>query len=273
MEECPFCHYSLENTDKFCRSCGANLAMPEFERAFCPQCGVRVLTRQWYCQQCQWPLEKGLEKEEEESTFTAPTAARETGSRRKNTWIIGGLLGAGLVLIGMLAWFHRETPLAPPSISPMTKSGGIPDRDSSPMPLNPLPSLPKSTTAGPPADGSKEILYQHLTEVLSNLQEALMKKDISLYMKYFADSFPSRESKRLKALMAWKIYDYTALQYRLERVNPLDRNTVVAQVRGNIETRNQANQVNEKFTKSYKVWFSRTDEGWRIKNLEESPSP
>jgi len=273
MKDCPFCNYPLEDIDKFCRSCGANLALPEFERAFCPHCGVRVLTSQWYCQQCKWPLEKGLEKEEEEPTFAAPPTAHKAASRLNRTWIIGGLLGAGLFILVIFAWLLGETPIVPPSESTMARLRGIPSGGSSPIPSNPLLSMPKATSAEPSVEESKEILRQHLSEVLNNLQKAQMKKDISLYMKSFSDSFPSMEDKRRKVLAIWKIYDYTVLQYDLEKITPLDTKNALAQVRWTLETRKRTNQVNEKFTQSYKVWFSWTDEGWRIKNLEELPRP
>ncbi len=276
MEECPFCHKSLEDIDNFCRSCGANLMLPEFERAFCPHCGARVLTGQWYCQQCQWPLEEGAEKKDQEGAFAAPPTARAAPSKPNIRWIIGGLLGAGLVILVVLAWFFRETPPAPSSDLLMSRSRGIPNGgpgQPSPIQAEPPASLPKAAPASPPAGGSQEILRQQLAEVLNNLQEAQRKKDISVYMKSFSGSFPSLEKKRNKTLAIWKIYDYTALQYSFENLTPLDAKTVVAQVNWNMETRNRANQKNEKFNQTYKVWFSREDEGWRIKNVEELPKP
>jgi hypothetical protein len=120
---------------------------------------------------------------------------------------------------------------------------------------------------------SPENLHRELTEVLNNLQEAQKTEDISLYIKSYSGSFPNLEEKRNKTMAIWKIYDYIALQYSLENVTSLDAKTAVAQVSWNLETLNQANQKNMKFIQTYKVWFSREDEGWRIKNLEELSRP
>lgn len=108
MEECPFCHKPLEDTDNFCRSCGANLMLPEFERAFCPRCGARVLTGQWYCRQCQCPLEEGLEKTDQEGAFATPPTARagtlEASDQVDYRWTAGSWVGypsgVGVVLQG-----------------------------------------------------------------------------------------------------------------------------------------------------------------------------
>ena len=173
----------------------------------------------------------------------------------------------------MLTWFPREMPPAPPAESPTTKSRDMQNEGSIPVPLNPQPSLSQSVPNGPPAEEAEEILRQQLVEVLNNLQEAQKKKDISLYMKSFVSSFPGLEKKRRKALAIWKVYDYNALQYDLENVTSVDSNTAMALVRWNLETRKRANQIDEKFTQSYKVWFTRTKEGWCIKDLEELSSP
>jgi hypothetical protein len=276
MEECPFCHKPLEDIDNFCRSCGANLMLPEFERAFCPHCGARVLPGQWYCQQCRWPLEEGLEKKDQEGAFATLPTARTAPSKPNFMWIIGGLLGAGLVILVVLTWFFRETLPAPFSDLLTSRSRGIPNvgsGQSSPIQAEPPSSLPKSAPANPQSGISQEILRQQVAEVLNNLQEAQREKDIAVYMKSYSGSFPSLGNKRSKTLAVWKIYDYISLQYSLENVTLLDAKTAVAQVSWNMETRNRANQKNEKFIQTYKVWFSLEDEGWRIKNLEELPKP
>ena len=276
MEECPFCHKPLEDTDNFCRSCGANLMLPEFERAFCPRCGARVLTGQWYCRQCQCPLEEGLEKTDQEGAFATPPTARAAPSKPQIRWIIGGLLGAGLVILVVLVWFFRETPPAPSSDLLMSRSTAIPNagpEQSGPIQAEPPSPLPKSVPASPQGGSSPESLPQQLAEVLNNLQEAQREKDISVYMKSYSGSFPSLEKKRNQTLAIWKIYDYTSLQYSLENVTPLDAKNAVAQVGWNGETHNRVNQKNEKFIQTYKVWFSREDEGWRIKTLKELPKP
>jgi hypothetical protein len=276
MKECPFCNNQLEDIDNFCRSCGANLMLPEFERAFCPHCGARVLTRQWYCPQCQWPLQEGLEKPDHDKALAITPPARPAPSKSIIRWIIGSFLGAGLVILLVLAWFFRETPPAPSSDSLISQSIKIPNGSpgkSSTIQTEPPLNLPQAAPAISQAEMSPEILHQELTEVLNNLQKAQKTEDISLYIKSYSGSFPNLEEKRNKTMAIWKIYDYIALQYSLENVTLLDAKTAVAQVSWNLETLNQANQKNKKFIQTYKVWFSREDEGWRIKNLEELLRP
>jgi hypothetical protein len=273
MADCPYCHSCVEDSYKFCRSCGANLSLPEFDRAFCPYCGNRVGTRQWYCPVCEKPLEKEYE---ETGPVPPPPAAPRKIQTKRSPRNIAKLAGVGLIilfLIGTLIWktSPKQSPVKPSAIS-VGKIAAVSNR-ASPAPAATVPLSPTAVNHSLTRPKPQAVLRQQLTKVLNNLQEAQLKKDIAQYLQSYLSSFPDLETKRQKTLSAWKVYDYTALHYDLKDIAFLDNNTSVAQVSWNIKVHNKVNQKNETFTRVYKVWFAREGNSWRVKNLEEIPPP
>jgi len=276
MTECPYCQTSSESTDLFCRSCGASRILPEYDRAFCPHCGIRVSTRQQLCHECKWPLNH----EGEENNSPYETRPVSPASKRK-FWMIGVVLGTGLIaLVGAWLFFLRTTPPQPsgaeaPSAIVREKDQEKPAKSPSqsiitlPSP-SPLPQVPEPDKSEPPSHD--EALAKQLATVLQNLQEAQMKKDIFQYMKSYSNSFPELEQKREKTLKIWRLYDYGNLKFELGEVKSLDTDNAVAQVKWNIESHSQQTQKIETSMQTYTVWFIKDPEGWRIKRVEQLTS-
>jgi hypothetical protein len=283
MAGCPYCHTPIRNDAKFCHSCGANLFLPEYDRAFCPQCGARVRSRQWFCQECQAPVDYESDEDTQVAQILSlqepgpfPLVTPSKPPRRKNSWIIAGLLSS-LLVIPVLVWaiVRKTTPASPPP---------VPTHIAVLKPTQPI-SLNQTSPAAPllPPEGkaSAQIvsaadragLQTQAATVLNNLRAAQLEKDILKFLKSYVSTFPGLDKKQQKTLAIWQKYDYLALHYAMRDFSVLDQNTLTAQVRWSLETRNRTNQEKEKSTLTYKVWFSQEGGGWRIKQLDPVHNP
>ena len=270
MPECPYCRESVEGNDLFCRSCGASLKLPEYDRAFCPHCGARVSARQEFCHECHWSLVKPPAEEPASGPPPAPAKA----SAWKNPWVWGLLGGAGLLIV-LLPWlflFQSTPPHAPVSPSPIVAAPrGVP---AAPVPV-PAPAAPPAPEKGVPplsaTPANAAVLKDQLSELLNQLREAQLKKDISLYSQTFSPTFPDFDQRRQRTLAVWDAYDYSGLDFELMEVNLLDADQAQAAVTWKLEIRQKATQTNKSETQSYNVRFSKDGGKWRISNLERKP--
>lgn len=283
MAGCPYCQTPSRNEAKFCHSCGANLLLPEFDRAFCSQCGARVRARQWFCQECQSPVE--YESDEDapaepilslQEPAPSPLVTPRKSSPGRKSWIIAGVLSS-LLIIPVLVWaiVRRTTPAPPPPVATHvavlkpTQPVSLSNQASPAAAL--LPPEGKAPATLPSAD--RAALQTQAAAVLNNLRAAQLEKDIAKFLKSYASTFPGLDKKQQKTLAIWKKYDYLALHYDMRDFAVLDPKTLTALVRWDLETRNRANQAKEKSTLTYKVWFSQEGGGWWIKQLDLVHNP
>lgn len=273
MSECPYCQEPVEENALFCRSCGASLRLPEYDRAFCPHCGARVSARQEFCHECHWSLVKPAP---EEPASAPPALPQAKSSPWKNPWVWGLLAGAGL-MIALLPWLFISGP-PPPSVPASPSPKVITQK---PVPVAPVPApLPSVSPAGesrvPPVSATPPgavVLKDQLTELLNYLREAQLKKDISLYSQAFSPNFPDFDRRRQKTLNVWEAYDYSSLNFELGEVKPLDEDQAFAVVTWNLNIQQKTAQAGKSETQSYKVWFSKDGGKWRISNLEMVRKP
>jgi len=115
---------------------------------------------------------------------------------------------------------------------------------------------------------STVVLKDQLSEVLNQLREAQLKKDITQYSQAFAPDFPDFDQRRRKTLAVWEAYDYTSLDFQLAEVKPLDGDQAFALVTWNLNLQQKATHTGKNEAQSYKVWFSKDGGKWRISNLE-----
>lgn len=265
MSECPYCQEPIEESALFCRSCGASLRLPEYDRAFCPHCGARVSARQEFCHECQWSLVKPP-VEGAAPDAAAPASIPAKPSLWKNPWVWGLLATAGLVVV-FLPWIFisgKPSSTVPTSPSPKVIA-------EKPVSATPPPASPAGESAVPPVSEMPPdvaVLKNQLTEVLGQLREAQLKKDITQYAQTFASNFPDFEKRRQKTLAVWEIYDYSSLDFQLEEVKLLEGNQAFARVTWNLNIRKKDTQTDKSETQSYKVWFSKDGGKWQISTLE-----
>jgi hypothetical protein len=257
MPQCPHCQTPYESGQRYCSTCGSFLLHPEEGDTFCPQCGVRVSPRQEFCHECDAPL-KGAKAAFEvlgpqPEPVLAPTQPSPAPVPSSGTppWLIGLLVGTGIVIIILLILlFSRGTP-TPPAPSPVPKAEA------------PTTPAPEQAPAAVPE------LKEQLQSVLSTLREAQMHKDIVQFMSVYSLTFPQLDDKRADALKAWENFDFTNLVFTVDKVQVLDPDNVIAWVTWYIDTRNRRTQGLASYTQSYQVLFAQEMGKWRIRSLEE----
>lgn len=275
MSACPYCQEPVEENALFCRSCGASLRLPEYDRAFCPHCGARVSARQEFCHECHWSLVKpSSEEEAPEIEPPAPFTGKPSTWSKPWVWVL--LAGAGLI-IALLPWLFISgisTPPAPaPPVPKVILEKPVPV---APAPAPPPPVSPAGEGGAPPAPErslSAAALKDQLTELLNQLREAQLKKEISLYSQAFAPHFPDFDKRRQKTLAVWEAYDYSSLDFELTEVKLLDADHAQAAVTWKLNIQQKTTQTAKSETQSYKVWFAKDAGKWRISNLEMVRKP
>ncbi len=271
MTACPYCQEPVEGNALFCRSCGASLRIPEYDRAFCPHCGARVSSKQEFCHECNWSLLKPAPGETPPSPASSlPTQSKPTPW--KNPWVWGFLVCAGLT-IAILPWLFISGTPPPPQTTPAAPKV-VPEKVVPGVPV-PAPSLsvvpPSGKGSVPPVTEtplSAAVLRDQLAELLSQLKEAQLKKDISRYSQSFSPDFPDFDKRRQKTLAVWEAYDYSHMDFALTAIQPLDPDHAQAQVTWNFSILQKKTQTSKSESQTYRVWFSKNGGRWRISKLE-----
>jgi hypothetical protein len=187
--------------------------------------------------------------------------------RWKRVSIYGFVLGAVVVLIGLVAWFFlKGTPASPPSLT-----GGkaaevqVPDRQT--QPGKDLPGAPPAA-ATVPAE-STATLESQLTQVLAGVREANQKKDLSQLLSHYSPNFPQLQQRVQYISKTWKIYDYPKMDFKIAEIRLLANKTAQARVTWDVEAQNISTLKNKTIVKTYLVRFSKESSQWRIKSLQQ----
>jgi predicted RNA-binding Zn-ribbon protein involved in translation (DUF1610 family) len=273
MLQCPHCQTEYQPGQRYCSVCGSFLLHPEEGDTFCPQCGVRVSSRQEFCHECDAPLKgEGLKKVEVtpgEATPAEPPPrpAPAPAPPGLPSWVIGALAGAGVVIIILLIIIFSRTgaPPAPPAPAPPRAEAPAPPAPAPTPAVTPTPPAPPA----PPPAAPAETLQDQLQKVLSRLREAQLKKNITELMSVYSTTFPNYDQKRKDALTTWENYDYDILVFTVDKVQALDANNALAWVTWYMDLRNRNNQETASATQSYQVRFVQEMGAWRIRELKE----
>ena len=196
--------------------------------------------------------------ENQKSSYSQP--------RWKRISIYGFVLGAVVVLIGLVTWFFMKgTPSSPPSLT-----GGkaaevqVPHRQT--QPGKDLP-VPPPAAAEVPAE-STATLESQLAQVLAGIREANQKKDLSQLLSHYSPNFPQLQQRVQQISKAWKIYDYPKMDFKITEIKLLANKTAQARVTWNVETQNITTLKNKTIVKTYVIKFGKESSQWRIISLQ-----
>jgi hypothetical protein len=264
MPQCPHCQNPYEVGQRYCSTCGSFLMHPEQGDTFCPQCGVRVSPRQEFCHECDAPLKEVPAAPE--ALGTAPeAAAAKISPAGMPSWLIGVLVGAGVLVIILLILLFTRGTSTPPAPAPAPKV-------EAPAPTPPAAAIAPTSPATPapePAPPAEANLKEQLQKELSILREAQLHKDIVQFMSVYSLTYPELDAKRASTLQSWERYDFTNLVFTVDKIQPIDPNNAIAEVTWYMDTKNRRTQVLSSSSQSFQVRFAKEQDKWRIRSLEE----
>lgn len=263
--QCPYCHEPIMANHLYCRSCGASQIVPEFDRAFCPFCGLRVSKRQEFCHECCGHLmpEETTDQEAKRPPFLQRYSFKFAGS--VNRYIQASLIVGGLIFFlitylaftktAMFAFSSGQNKEPPPIQGLLVAEESGPDQ-----------SLFQNSPASLPSLGV-DLPQDQLTQMLNRIREAQLNKDINLFLSSFSPNFPELEEKRQKVLKTWQLYDFIDMNYEIQDIQKHDNNTVSVRVYWRVEFKNQNTNEIKQIDKYYSISFSKEGDKWLIKDM------
>lgn len=215
----------------------------------CPGCQTPYDLGARYCQQC------GRALPEAEAASAVPVAGPEVPpasevspppSPKITPRLLAMVGGAALIIIiaGMVLF----------------RGSGTPQREAAP------PAAKEAASPEVP-------LEQQLGQLFGTLREAQISKDITRFMDCYAAGFPGREEKRQAAQKAWTEFDFTAMFFYLEQVQPAGSDTARARVTWDIQVQDKRTQEFLTSSQTFQTEFVKEQGRWRIRSLQEITTP
>jgi hypothetical protein len=186
----------------------------------------------------------------------------------KRLSIYGFVLGAGVVVIGVLLWFFLKGPPASPSslIGHQAADKQAPPGQTQ---AGQGPSMPPAAPAQVTPE-STPTLQDQLAQVLEGIREANQKKDLAQLLSHYSPNFPQLQQRVQQISKTWKIYDYPKMDFEIAEVRILADKTAQARVTWNVEAKNINTLKNSNFLKTYLIRFANESGQWRIKSLQQA---
>ncbi|MEW6659153.1 MAG: zinc ribbon domain-containing protein [Thermodesulfobacteriota bacterium] len=275
MPQCPHCQAEYEQGQRYCKICGSFLMHPETGDTFCPQCDIRVSSRQEFCHECDAPLKGQAAASPAETPAGEPApapadagAAPAAPAKGPAPALIGLLIGAGvIILILLVVIFSRTQTPSPPSPPAAPKA-------EAPAPPAAAPAPPAAAPAPAPSAPAPEAqapsLKEQLQAVLANMRAARLNKDIIQLLNCYSLTFPDLEEKRRETLKSWENYDYTNMVFTIDEVQPLDADNANVKVTWYVDFKNRRTGELVSSTQAFQVRFAKELGQWRIRAVEES---
>jgi hypothetical protein len=172
-----------------------------------------------------------------------------------------------IILLLMVAIYFLITQLLTgervgPGASSSKKTIESPEKESSTISKEASPAVPSS--ALPVVLLPQEI--QKLLDLLEDIRQANLKKNISLLMSCYASDYEGLEERRRTALQSWERYNYLDLDYVL-KVESVSIDSAKARVEWQIRSIPIAGGQTEEGKSALYVLFQKEKNKWKIKEV------
>jgi hypothetical protein len=171
-----------------------------------------------------------------------------------------------ILLLMVAAYFLINHFLAGDRVGPQTPSSKktieSPGKESSTISKESSPAVPSS--ALPVVLLPQEV--QKLLNLLENIRQANLKKNISLLMSCYASDYKDLEERRRTALQSWEKYNYLDLDYVL-KVESVSINAAKARVEWQIRSIPTTGGQTEEGKSALNVIFQKEKNEWKIREV------
>lgn len=124
----------------------------------------------------------------------------------------------------------------------------------------PAPVVPKT-----PASDDKEI--ENIKNLLENIRQANLRKNIDLFMSCYSAGFKDREGKKKETLRNWENFTYINLSYTL-REHSISADTAGAKVAWVVVYSSKGGGPTQQSETVLDVTLNKEPGGWKIKNIK-----
>ena len=274
---CPSCKASYPS-GKFCKKCGATLLTRPKGIAVEPPMetqkeAFRETPQPQQPEQEPVPLPEPLKTDvtKKEIEVRAPEKKPDVikvPSAKKKPILRPLYIGVACVIVviavaGYLFWpkYSYLIKKQPPS------STGLVQKVEPPSDTHVLPPPSKTQPITPRQSEAKEV--EAIKNLLENIRQANLQKNIDLFMSCYALEFKDREGRKAATLENWRNFDYLELSYDLKR-QAISSDTASASVEWFILTSPKGGGQAQESKAVLDVTFKKEDGGWKIKEIKSA---
>ena len=175
---------------------------------------------------------------------------------------LGGAAAALLAVVAVFIWhFHRgpgqhtarvaESTVARPETAEKTAGEG--------------------GTAAKGAPTAEARMQAGVAALLANIREANLQKNILLFMETLSGVYPQLDKKREEVLRTWKKFSFKDMAYTIGKVQEVEPNKVVAEVKWTTTSQNLATKDWRTSEFQYRLWLANELGQWKITRIEQIP--
>ncbi len=124
-----------------------------------------------------------------------------------------------------------------------------------------------SSPASPSSSAPEAAEEDNIRNLLKNIQQGNLRKDIDLFMSCYSSGFKGREGKRKETLENWEHFNYFSLSYDLKNCS-VSGNTANARVEWRITYGSKGGGGPEESRTVLDVKFKRENDGWKITEVK-----
>lgn len=168
------------------------------------------------------------------------------------------LIGGGYLLYSTYSYFTTKRPK--PNV-PASKEVV------SPAPLSPSTPTHPSVSKSEPREIINIQDLENIKNLLENIRQANLKKNIDLFMSCYSTIFKNREEKMRTTLETWENFNYLNLSYNVKR-HSISGNTAEARVEWLMRFFPQTGDQPQEIKTVLDVTFEKEDGAWKIKEIK-----
>ncbi len=164
---------------------------------------------------------------------------------------------------------------SPASVDPPASSPDLQEKKSDQAAESPLASkegmarpAPQAASPAPPSSPTPEVAEEEdIRNLLKNIQQGNLRKDIDLFISCYSSAFKGREGKRKETLENWEHFNYFSLSYDLKNCS-ISGTAASARVEWRVTYTSKGGGTPEESRTALDVKFKREEGGWKISEVK-----